>query len=326
MNISNIKPGDVFKNYKALCEALEVDVKTGKSKQIQIQDISNAIEFKKIGHSFEIINIKVEKVLKKRHKGNTSPHIVPLKILLLSRLKEEGGYSLITKTDLAKSLKMINNKFSDFFYDRRDIAKKFQMDINIVNEFFDITRPGYEGAITTVLNQLKKANALHYDIPTMIIYYNEELQKNDTPVVATDKEIKSILQIKRQVMKNHGKHMQDIFTNGSFHKYNEELKEELFKTMKISNTYEVYKIISIEEGIQDELEYLLESSGINMKDISQIVETKWYDRNLSIFERRQSDAIKKSESRFGELPLPLSTRVKEEYTSELVNLHHFYTK
>ena len=40
MKIQNIKQGQIFKNYKELCKALEVDIKAGKAKILQLKDFN----------------------------------------------------------------------------------------------------------------------------------------------------------------------------------------------------------------------------------------------------------------------------------------------
>ena len=41
MKIDKLKNGQIFKNYKELCGALEIPTKVGKAKQLQMKGISN---------------------------------------------------------------------------------------------------------------------------------------------------------------------------------------------------------------------------------------------------------------------------------------------
>lgn len=59
MNINNIKVGDTFKNYKALCEALGEPVKTGKSKQLQLKHWQEHFDWINSGNKYIITDMKV---------------------------------------------------------------------------------------------------------------------------------------------------------------------------------------------------------------------------------------------------------------------------
>lgn len=58
MNIDNIKVGMEFKNYKALCEFLEEQVKAGKSKQLQLKRWKEYFDWDNIGNKYTITEIK----------------------------------------------------------------------------------------------------------------------------------------------------------------------------------------------------------------------------------------------------------------------------
>ena len=57
MNVKHIQVGQVFKNYKVLCEYLNEPIKSGKSKQLQLKDWERYFSYKKQGNSFIISNI-----------------------------------------------------------------------------------------------------------------------------------------------------------------------------------------------------------------------------------------------------------------------------
>lgn len=65
MQIENLKVGMTIKNYKELCKLLEVDVKAGKSKQLQLTDFQRYFDYLKEGNKFiikEIYNVPKVKV------------------------------------------------------------------------------------------------------------------------------------------------------------------------------------------------------------------------------------------------------------------------
>lgn len=57
INTSNLRIGQVIKNYKELCALLGEEVKTGKSKQLQIDNMKRFFEWEKAGQKFIITDI-----------------------------------------------------------------------------------------------------------------------------------------------------------------------------------------------------------------------------------------------------------------------------
>lgn len=72
MNLSNIKTGETYNNYKVLCEALEEAVKSGNSKRAQIKEWECYFSYYKDGHKYTIKEIYENPRVKydKRTEGN----------------------------------------------------------------------------------------------------------------------------------------------------------------------------------------------------------------------------------------------------------------
>ena len=47
MKINNISEGQIIKNYKALCEELEIEFKKGGSRKTQLQDLERYFKYHK---------------------------------------------------------------------------------------------------------------------------------------------------------------------------------------------------------------------------------------------------------------------------------------
>ena len=76
--LDNIATGEVFKNYSALCTALDEPQKTGKSKQLQLLDWQRYFAYEKQGHKFiitEIFEEPKEKVKKQNTKYTSNNRI-----------------------------------------------------------------------------------------------------------------------------------------------------------------------------------------------------------------------------------------------------------
>lgn len=90
--LDNIATGEVFKNYSALCTALDEPQKTGKSKQLQLLEWQRYFTYEKQGHKFiitEIFEEPKEKVT--RYTSNNRTNIQSMIDLLQSDLDYTKG-------------------------------------------------------------------------------------------------------------------------------------------------------------------------------------------------------------------------------------------
>ena len=88
MNLENIKIGDVFANYPAICSALSEPEKRGSPKNRQIASWERFLKFERQGHKFIILEIFSTPVVKTdgRSKGNKSIYVEYTSSLLLNSL------------------------------------------------------------------------------------------------------------------------------------------------------------------------------------------------------------------------------------------------
>lgn len=90
--LDSIATGEVFRNYSALCTALDEPQKTGKSKQLQLLDWQRYFTYEKQGHKFiitEIFEEPKEKVT--RYTSNNRTNIQSMIDLLQSNLDYTKG-------------------------------------------------------------------------------------------------------------------------------------------------------------------------------------------------------------------------------------------
>ena len=75
MNINKLEPNKIYKNYKKLCNVLNVKIKGGKSKQLQIIDMKRYFKYHNEGNKFiidEILDIPEDKVDNRKGHSGTS--------------------------------------------------------------------------------------------------------------------------------------------------------------------------------------------------------------------------------------------------------------
>lgn len=181
LDTSKLYIGQVFKNYNELCKFLNIEIKTGKSKQLQEQHFRCYFDYEKLSNSNEIIILDVysEPILSNKNpKYRNSKYVNQLKILILYELllcePDSNGNVFVctTYSKLVKQLKLINayyyNDTSDFFVSR--FQEKFP-DGNIqpqsvrkkITKFKGICKQTLYDSITYALHQLQKDHLIIVD-------------------------------------------------------------------------------------------------------------------------------------------------------------------
>lgn len=122
MNIKNLKPGQIFPNYKELCKTLEVPVKGGKGKTLQLDELRRFVTFEqhKGKKSYVIYEIKEFPLPKLRRKGNTIDSLYFSLISFLISKTDENN--LVTRVNLSASklhliLGFCNEKYYGYYKD-----------------------------------------------------------------------------------------------------------------------------------------------------------------------------------------------------------------
>lgn len=114
-----IHAGDRFKNYKQLCLALNLPIKSGESKNIQLRDLSSYFTWKRLGNKYIITEvydqaiIKIDaKSLETKITGTQKQYSKLIEAILLYELNKAADNSICcTRTNLYKLLGLVNDNF-----------------------------------------------------------------------------------------------------------------------------------------------------------------------------------------------------------------------
>lgn len=102
--MKQINEGQVFKNYRKICEHLEEPIKTGKSKQLQLKDWERYFTYHKNGNSFVVDKVYDKPMEKERKKcedtskydSNNNKYISLMMDYLMMKAETGDGYKTIT--------------------------------------------------------------------------------------------------------------------------------------------------------------------------------------------------------------------------------------
>ncbi|GAB6150228.1 hypothetical protein [Clostridium novyi] len=309
MDSKNLKEGQVVKNYKEMCLVLQEEIKTGKSKQLQLKDWERYFSYHKEGHKFIIDKIEDKPINKidgrKGHSGKSkgsrkqnSVYSKYIKILILhilaEKYKQKHKKLYISKGQMLQELDMVNANFQYANYNRDKLSNYLKIDIKYINDFFNLNYQNLNNSISTALNSLQNIdNLIVYKIVTTVI-------RTTKTTTATDTEDRLIKNTEHEVMESMGyKNMIGIHLHDLYKEFRKQVINKLNKK-GIIGYYKSYDIVFsdyILEAKERVDNYLLEEDevDINKQELNQTVCTKL---NINA-ENRHSKAKKKNDNVLG---------------------------
>lgn len=180
--LDKIGTGQVVKNYKELCNILEIKPKTGKSKIIQLEKLQELIEFHKEGNKFVIDKIinKEGKFIDKRTYGNANKTSIEMGDVILHMLLEEyrGEQLVVTPTELLYRLLLVTDDYKQFLFDTEKYQRNTGIDFKYLNNYRLKVGNQLNTRIVTALNKLEKSGyILYHKQQNLIFKSNEETEE-----------------------------------------------------------------------------------------------------------------------------------------------------
>lgn len=351
MNISNIKVGNTYKNYKELCLELNETTKTGTAKIAQIKEWERFFSYTKQGHKYiidEIYAIPKSKIDMRSHGNNASIYLDEMEVLILDLLAQErnNGQIFLSRNRLLQELKMINDNYSYYRNRHLNLSKFMNITTDEINEFYESSTSTLKSNLETALNRLVKQSLIYWTYAMTVCYISTKTITTDTgkikavkneyinnegekivtydtvkPVTevaykkATKEEINIILEIERDMLiKYKCKDKSDLFKYGLINQFYNEVKEKLFDRTNIIFYYKSYEIIFNDKHIQDRLNEIKLQEHI--RERSQfLLNTGVIDKIIDNAKTRHENAIKEVENNlFDDILSPkVRMRSKDEY-------------
>lgn len=114
---NKLKEGQVFKNYKELCNYLGWNITDGKSKIKQIENLRYLCRFERVGHKYVIVKILNDKLPEKQPRiSNHAKYVQPFEVLIKNFFEEsESSFLVIGKFDFLCTLEVITPDVSEMF-------------------------------------------------------------------------------------------------------------------------------------------------------------------------------------------------------------------
>ncbi|MDM5306320.1 hypothetical protein [Peribacillus frigoritolerans] len=245
INTRNLSEGEIFKNYKALCEALNEKVKTGYSKQAQLKEWEGYFTYLKDKNKFIILKILDDPIVKVEQRGgnNKLAHADKMDEMLTYILsKQEDGELLMTINRLLLEMKMINENFTYGNYNQNKVSNYLDIKEAYIEEFFHLTKRTFKSNIDSMLDRLERKSMIYWNkVKTVCIGKGDVTEEHR---LATKDEIQLIMQVEDEVMIELGcEDKQDIVKKEMWKYYKKEVNKVLTEKANIMYYYDSYNII-----------------------------------------------------------------------------------
>jgi len=326
-NIFNLREyiliSNEIKNYKALVTILDESVKTGKSKQLQLDDLARYFTYIKDKQKFIVTEIFVEPLEKIDHRreGNYSKYVEHVKYLLLKKLSTCEGYKCtFTKNNLFNFLGMVNPLYLKKVNAKQELVNKdTRISTFDFNNFYLRANDRMTKILFSSLNSLKNQFLINHKELDIIV--RKDKNGIEEHKEATDEEIKILLNVKYNVLLDMELNSitQVIFkfrTEEFYRKVNEILQKEY----DIYYSYKQIELLFTKKNILHELS-LLESKmhrqELNDKtiDVINLHARQTYDKNIEKYDRELDDFLYNDAPAIGEYNKTAFSgfRLKSEY-------------
>lgn len=294
MNIDNLEVGQVYKNYKELCNVLDEKVKSGDSKRYQMIDWERYFEWKKEGNKFIITKVYDESLDKtvKRGGNNILPFIDEMELLMIDLLIEAKDNQLtVSNSKLLVLLSLVNPNYLKFIKDKNKLSNLVDMDIGYIIDFYDVTTSTFKSAINTVTKRLESKKLIIHEEVLMVceVVSNTDLVYRES----TKEEKELIIKIQNYILKEkyNCNDMQELFLKGLATSYYNDVSKVLTSTMNIKNAYKANRITFNSDNLKKELFQLLIKYDIGELEsiINQKVMIRLHETNV----KRYNKALEK---------------------------------
>lgn len=326
IKINNLKVDMVIKNYKELCQLIEVKPKTGNSKKAQIKWFKEHFTYKKEGNKIIIDEILTTKTQPKPLRGgsnNNIPYKENIEKLILDILAQNNnkGKIFLSRNKFFYALEMVNVNYLDTYGRLDKWSKHLDIDEYIMREWIDTAGGVLERSVESALSSLRDKALIIWSKEMTICKlvevessevidqqvkrdeYGEETVRyimkkhmRDEVREANDEEKKQVLRTEKDILDQIGcVDKSEVIKKGMWQDFKIKLDSILLNKYRIKYHFQSYKILSNPEHIQREFRkrYLLDSD--TRKEEKIITNSSVMDRLEENANSRYKNAIKQLE-------------------------------
>ncbi|EPB8173210.1 hypothetical protein ACRTAL_002387 [Clostridium perfringens] len=197
MNIKNLTEGMEIKNYKELCNILEIKVTDGNSKKKQLNELTTYCKYEKIGRKFIIKEIYDKQIINLDTIAGNNKYIKTLSNIIIEYLyNNPKQIKEIPLSKLFVLLGITNNNYNSANYYRKELSQLYDIRLASIYYFYSNTKTEFKRIIERCLNNLKNRRVLNWYKVIMI------KDENTKQIYKADKETeKFIIDTEKETLK-----------------------------------------------------------------------------------------------------------------------------
>ena len=315
MKIKNLTVGKVIKNYKSLCEILEIEAKKSgsNSHKAQLKEFNRYFEFEKQGHKYIITKIyeNPKERIDNRMNGNNTVFSDDIEKLILNILASSKDDTItIARGQLYKALCMCNE---NYLLGRSNISKLseiIELPKSAIYEFYDNNSSKLRDTVERNLRRLRSRALITWNNTITVAVTEVEIEYNEFGEPIFDKRTKSIryktktvhrladkfekkaiLKYEHEVLKEMGiDTIQKVFLLGKWKYFKQQVEDKLRENnTNIDYYYDTYTITFNNEDVKN---YVKKLSDNSIKDIKNNINHNMIESIKKSTMKRHDKAIK----------------------------------
>ena len=313
MKIENLKVEQVVKNYKSLCELLDIEAKGGASKIAQHKEFDRYFSYNKQGHKYIITKIyeNPKERIDNRMNGNNTVFSDDIEKLILNILaKSKDDTITIARGQLYKALCMCNE---NYLLGRSNISKLseiIELPKSAIYEFYDNNSSKLRDTVERNLRRLRSRALITWKNTTTVAVTEIDIELNELGEPIYDKRTKSIrhkvktihrladkfeekliLKYEEEVLKEMGiDSIQKVFLLGKWKYFKQQVENKLRENdTNIDYYYDSYTITFNNDSVKN---YVKKLSNNSIQDIKNNINHNMIESIKKSTMKRHNKAIK----------------------------------
>lgn len=237
MILTNLSSGLVVKNYKELASLLNEPVLGGKNKKYQLREWERYFSYTRQRNAYIITEIFDTPKMKidERTRGIFVQHI---EILILQLLYQTNGHMLISRPIFFEQLGLCNNKYNLQAAERTFLLNNSDISKSVLKQFKSRSYVKFNEILDSSLKSLERRKLIEYGNRRLVEDFDTQCTR-----IATENELKSILEIERNVLLELGyTEIGQIYTRDEDAKYYALVNKRLESTLGWKRTCKVIEI------------------------------------------------------------------------------------
>ncbi|MBS5985259.1 hypothetical protein [Clostridium sp.] len=285
-----LKNGQVFKNYKGLCEFIGWKVATGNTKIAQFKELDTICKWHKEGNKIIIDEVYENQLIKKDGRSDNNVYSSLVEALIIHSINNSEDHTLyFSLGNISETVGMVNENFKEL----KVSSVEMSVDYLLARSFKRSTKAEAKRIIDRCLKSMKSKRIIDYDFGKIIVGEDNTLRK------PTIEEKKIILDIEESVMTSLGcSNFLQIENRNLIPVFNSKVAE-LIKDKGIENfksSFSGYEIVSSDRLIKKAIDEFEKSE--KMKSLNDL----FFNKMKLTFLSKHNSAVKKIEDNleFGE--------------------------